>query len=109
MTMGLWFELPVSGSAPAALQTRLKDAKGGPHITIAHLGDLELDGEAHAKDLQAVAAEMILQEMRREFLCAAPYTLDVTGSGRFLVGVRDYPVDVLLVRGKQLGLLYDVL
>lgn len=110
--MGLWFELPVtiieSHPPPTWVESRLHVAKGGPHMTVAHLGDLELDGEAHARELQIVAQEVI-DEMRVEFSITGAWTLDVTGSGRFLVGPRDCPVDVLLVQNSGLGLLYDML
>lgn len=112
--MGLWFELPFEltvtapFSPPVDLRPRLMNAKGGPHVTIVHLGDLELDGEERAQELRSVAQEVI-DEAHAEFDLHGPWTLDVTGSGRFLVGPRDYEVDVLLVQGKQLGLLYDML
>lgn len=108
--MGLWFELPITPHliAPSVLDLRISEAKGGSHVTIVHLGDLELESEAHADELRGVAKDVIV-EAHAEFDLRGPWTLDVTGSGRFLVGPRDYPVDVLLVQGKQLGLLYDIL
>lgn len=108
--MGLWFELPITPHliAPSVLDLRISEAKGGPHVTIVHFGDLELDGEEHAQELRSVAEEVI-DEAHAEFDLRRPWTLDVTGSGRFLVGPRDYPVDVLMVQGKQLGLLCDML
>ena len=109
--MGLWFELPVSigaDVAPSALESRFFAAKGGPHVTIVHFGDLELDGDEHARELRSVAQEVI-DEAHAEFDLRGPWTLDVTGSGRFLVGPKDWPVDVLLVQSKELGILYDTL